>query len=94
LQTRPADGYLVAHVGRLMNGFYQAQRNHRLSKVADLPSPGYPANYNVLLAFVQNLHLEDMAAISYYFLSAWYPQLDYSPVFKNAYAESIRIVKQ
>ncbi len=94
LQARPADGYLVANVGRLLNGLYQAQRDHRLGKVVDLPSPGYPTNYNVLLQFVQNLHLEDLAAISYYFLSAWYPQLDNSIVFKSAYAESIRLVKQ
>ncbi len=93
LQSRPFDAYLIAHTGRLLNGLYQAQKGHRLSKVVDLPSPEYPANYNLLLQFVQNLYLEDIAAINYYFLSPWYPRLDGSIVFKSAYAESIRISK-
>ena len=93
LKERPSDVYLVAQTGRLLNGFYQAQKEHRLSKVADLPSPEYPANYNLLLQFVQNLYLEDLASISYYYLSSWHPQLDHSTAFKKVYDESAKISK-
>jgi hypothetical protein len=93
LRERPSDVYLVVQTGKLLNGFYQAQKEHRLSKVADLPSPGYPANYNLLLQFVQNLYLEDLASLSYYYLSRWHPQLDHSTAFKKVYDESVKIIK-
>ena len=94
LQARPADGYLVANIGRVMNGFYRAQKGHRLSKVTDLPSPGYPANYNSLLQFIQNLYLEDIASIGYYFLAPYHPQLDRLGMYKSAYEESARNIKE
>ena len=94
LQRRPADVYGVAQVGRVLNGLYQAQKGHTLSKVVDLPSPDYPANYNLLLQFVQNLYLEDLASINYYFLSAYHPQLDYYTTFKKAYEESAKSVRE
>ena len=40
LQTKPHDTYLVAQVGKLLNGIYAAQKSHILSKVTNLPSPG------------------------------------------------------
>ena len=92
LQTRPGDPWLVTNIGRVMNGLYVAQKSHRLSKVADMPSPGYPANYNLLLQFVQNLYLEDLASINYYFLTPRIPQLQHSALFKNVYEESVRNV--
>lgn len=94
LQARPADGYLVANIGRVMNGLYRAQKTHRLSKVVDMPSPGYPANYNTLLQFIQNLYLEDLASISYYFLGTYHPQLDRLALFKTVYEESGRNLKE
>jgi|GEM_PF-287085 len=94
LKDRPSDIYLITQTGRVLNGLYQAQKAHRLSKVADLPSPDYPSNYNLLLQFVQNLYLEDIASLSYYYLSPWHPQLDDSPAFRKVYAESAGLVKQ
>lgn len=93
LQTKPGDAYLVAQIGRLFNGIYAAQKAHTLSKVIDLPSPGYPANYNLLLQFIQRLYLEDISSISYYYLKQHHPQMDgYSP-FKNVYEQSERLMK-
>ena len=94
LQDKPADPYLVAQVGKLMNGLYAAQKEHRLSKVADLPAPGYSPNYNTLLQFIQNLYLEDIAGISYNYLSRYHPQMDGYAAFKSAYARSAQMVKQ
>ena len=93
LQKNPGDAYLVAQVGRLMNGLYAAQKEHTLSKVAALPSPEYSPNYNLLLQFIQNLYLEDIAAISYNYLAQYHPQLDHYANFKNAYEQSARILK-
>lgn len=93
LSERPGDAWLIAHIGRLLNGLYAAEKDHRLSKIADLPSPGYPANYDLLLQFIQNLYREDLAAVSYYFLLPWHPKLDGNGIFKDAFEESARIVK-
>ena len=73
----------------MLNGLYKAQKGHTLGKVADLPGPDYPVNYNSLLQFVQNLYLEDLAAISYYFLGSHMPQLDSYEPFKKAFDESV-----
>ena len=89
LQRRPDDVYAVSQVGRVLNGLYQAQKGHTLGKVADLPGPDYPVNYNSLLQFVQNLYLEDLAAISYYYLGSHMPQLDSYEPFKKAFVESV-----
>ena len=94
LQQHPSDPYLVTQVGRIMNGFYNAQKNHTLNKLASLPSPYYPSNYNLLLQFIQNLYKEDYASISYHFLNQYTPQLsDYAP-FKKEYETSIQIAQQ
>lgn len=94
LHDRPGDEYIIGHIGRLLNGLYEAQKAHRLGKVAELPSPDQPANYHLLLQFVQNLHLEELAGIDYHFLGRWHPALDHSEVFKEAYEESARLVGQ
>lgn len=90
LRDRPNDPYLIAGIGRVLNGIYDAQKGHRLSKVVDLPGPGYPANYNLLLQFIQNLYLEDLASITYNFLAPWHPRLDRLTVFKTAYEQSVK----
>jgi Zn-dependent protease with chaperone function len=93
LQKDPDDAYLVAQTGRLLNGIYGAQKGHTLSKVTDLPSPAYPSNYNLLLQFMQNLYLEDVAAIDYYYLKKHHPQLDGYALFKAAFEQSERQMK-
>ena len=94
LQKNPGDAYLIAQIGRLMNGLYVAQKGHTLSKVAALPSPEYSPSYNLLLQFVQNLYLEDMAAINYHYLNQYHPQLDHYALFRSAYDQSVRINQQ
>jgi Zn-dependent protease with chaperone function len=94
LQQIPDDAYLVAQVGRLLNAIYAAQKAHRLSKVVDLPSPDYPSNYNLLLQFIQNLYLEDIAAISYNYLRQYHPQMDHYTQYKKAYEQSALIAQQ
>jgi Zn-dependent protease with chaperone function len=93
LQTKPQDIYLITQVGKLLNGIYAAQKSHILSKVTNLPSPGYPANYNLLLQFIQNLYLEDIASINYYYLKQYQPNMDQYAPYRNAYQQSEKLVK-
>ena len=91
LQRKPGDAYLVAQVGRLMNGLYAAQKEHTLSKVAGLPAPEYSPDYNLLLQFIQNLYLDDIAEINYNYLRQYHPQLDHYALFKSVYDQSARV---
>ncbi len=93
MQGNPSDPYLVAQTGRILNGVYAAQKTHTLSKVVDLPSPGTPPHYNLLLQFIQNLYLENIASINYNYLSQYHPQLDDYQPFKTAYNQSAQIVQ-
>ncbi|MEO5648419.1 MAG: hypothetical protein ABIR03_00690, partial [Ginsengibacter sp.] len=94
LQENSSDPYLITHVGKIFNGFYDAQKKHTLGKVSELPAPFFASNYNLLLQFVQNLFLEDYAAISYHFLNQYASQIENYPPFKSAYQTSIQISKQ
>lgn len=91
LQTHPSDPYLIAQAGKIFNGFYEAQKNHTLGKVVDLPSPYFEANYNHILQFIQNLYLENFASINYHFLKQYETSLSYYTVFKEAYNKSIQL---
>lgn len=93
-KDRNRDAYLVSQTGKVLVGMYTAQKGHTLSKVVDLPSPYYPENYNLLLQWVQNLYLEDLAAIAYYYLDRYHPGMDMYPAFKTSFAEAEKLVKQ
>ncbi|WP_431214561.1 hypothetical protein ACQ86N_07060 [Puia sp. P3] len=77
-----------------MNEFFVARKGHLLSRVTDLPSPYYPRNYNVLLQWIQNLYMEDMASISYYFLSSRQAQCRGYALFRESYEQSERQLQQ
>lgn len=94
LQQKPGDPYLVAQTGTLLNSMHAAQKAHTLGKYIDLPAPGYSASYNLLLQFIQNLYLENLASISYHFLNRHQAQLNQYEPFKTAYSASIQIATQ
>lgn len=94
LQQKPADPYLVAHTGVLLNSMYAAQKAHTLGKYIDMPAPGYASSYNLVLQFIQNLYLENLASISYHFLSRHQAQFNQYEPFKTAYSNSIQIAQQ
>ncbi|HXB08784.1 MAG TPA: hypothetical protein VNW04_16750 [Puia sp.] len=72
---------------------YTAQKGHTLGKVIDLPSPYYPENYNLLLQWVQNLYLEDLAAINYYYLIRYHPEMDGYRAYKQTFEECGKLMK-
>jgi hypothetical protein len=75
LKNNHNDPYLIATIGKLMSQLYIAQKNHRLSSCAQQPAPHNSSNYNNLLQFLQNLYLEEIASINYYFLQQYEQQL-------------------
>ena len=94
MQQKPGDPYLVAQTGALLNSIHAAQKAHTLGKYIDLPAPGYTASYNLLLQFIQNLYLENLASISYHFLNRHQAQCSQYEPFKTAYSASIQIATQ
>lgn len=69
LQSFPDDAYLHAMVGKCLNGLYNNQKAHTLGLVTDLPNPNFDVEYNQLLYFIQNLRLQEIAALSYFYLA-------------------------
>jgi hypothetical protein len=76
-----SDHYLITMIGKNLNGIYNAFKEHKLSKVTDLPSPEYSQNYNSLCQFIQNLYAENVALINYHFLLKHKEQLSNSKDF-------------
>ena len=93
LQTKPTDPYLVTQTGKLFNSFFDAQKKHQLGKLIDLPSPALPANYNTLLQLIQNLYLEDYAAIGYHYLHPYQSALKWYEPFLAVYITSVEYNK-
>jgi hypothetical protein len=90
----PSDPYLIANIGRLLNGMYFAQKDHRLNTYVDLPAPSYPSHYNQLLQFIQNLYLENIASINYHFLTRYQEKLKDYPPFMEAYKTSTQVAEK
>lgn len=93
LATHSDDPWLVTEVGMVFNGMYNAQKKHALSKVTDLPAPYFPANYNMVLQFIQNLYLDEMISVNYYFLKKHYPQLDVYKPYHTIFETSQQLFK-
>jgi Zn-dependent protease with chaperone function len=93
LTTHPDDAWLVTEVGMVFNGMCNAQKKHALSKVTDLPAPYFPANYNMVLQFIQNLYLDEMISVNYYFLKKHYPQLDVYKPYHTIFETSQQLFK-
>lgn len=88
LQTHPQDVYLVTMIGNCLNALYKNQKEHSLGKISELPSPQADKNYNGLLNFIQALRLDDIAGLSYNFLSAYQPVFASDPGFAAAYSKA------
>lgn len=68
MQGKGINPYFITHVGVCLNTMYNAQKEHVLGKVVRLPAPEYEKKYNDLLEFIQQLRLDDIGNISYYFM--------------------------
>jgi Zn-dependent protease with chaperone function len=88
LPTRRADAYLVTSIGRCLNAIYTAQKAHTLGKIVDMPSPYNDKKYDKLLRFIQQLRLNDIAAISYFYLLIYQADMATSEDFLEALINS------
>lgn len=86
LETNTNNAYLVTMIGKCFNEMYSNQKAHTLNRVVDLPSPYADKNYDVLTQFIQNISLDDMAAIGYYFLNNYKTLMAGDPGFDKALA--------
>lgn len=68
LEKLPDDVYVHTMIGKCLNTLYAYQKNHGLDKIVDRPNPREEASYNTVLHFIQNLRLQEIASLSYYFL--------------------------
>ena len=71
LETNPDNAYLVTIIGKCFNEMYSNQKEHTLNRVVDLPSPYADKNYDVLTQFIQNINLNNMASLGFYFLNSY-----------------------
>lgn len=94
MDQKKDDPYVIALIGKSLNSLYKAQKEHKLSKVIMLPSPEYPKPLNSYLQFVQNLYLEDIAALNYHFLKQYeqtlngYEEYVYALALSKKYADT------
>jgi hypothetical protein len=88
LRTYPSDPYLATMVGKCLNELYAHQKRYELGKVVDLPNPRFSEEYNSLLRMVQNLRLQEVAALSYHFLKQRETALANNPEFQKTFTIS------
>ncbi len=88
LSRKPSDAFALITLGKAMNNIYEAQQNHSLNKVADLPSPYYSSNYNMVLQFIQNLRLNEIAMTNYFFLRNYATALSGSKAYESVFSKS------
>ena len=86
LEKNPDNAYLVSTVGNCFNEMYSNQKSHTLNRVVDLPSPYSDKNYDILTQFIQNLSLDNMASLNYYFLTGYKTKLAGNAAFDKALA--------
>ncbi|KAI9433629.1 hypothetical protein F5148DRAFT_1295415 [Russula earlei] len=94
LNNKPGDPFLIAIIGKAFNGIAAAQKNHTFSKVADMPAPYRKENYNTLLQFIQNMYIEEVATVNYYYLKQYETQLSSYNEYISAFETSKRFNKQ
>jgi Zn-dependent protease with chaperone function len=91
LNEHPGDPYAVTQMGVAWNNICQATISHTLSKTVPLPAPWHSQEYNTLLQFIQNLYLDDMKKISYYFLQQYQNSLSSYPAFVSVFKTADRL---
>jgi hypothetical protein len=89
LQQQYGDNaYLATLTGKCFNTMYTRQKEHMLNTVVSLPFPQADKNFNTLLEFIQNLGLQDIAAIGYSYLKKHYDAFSADKEFAKTFTES------
>lgn len=67
-ETYPDNMYLQAIIAKSLYQLFQAQKNHQLASVLELPDPRYEENYDRFLTFVHKLRLTEIAILAYQYI--------------------------
>ena len=86
---QPRNAWLATTIASCLNKLYDAQKNHALGKVIDLPGSTRNKEYEEWLLFLQNVRLDELASISYFFVKQQYPHFGGNAHFKKE-AEAAR----
>ncbi len=68
-ERHPKEVYLHAMIGKSLYKLYQAQKEHQLGKVLELPDSRFPENYDRFLTFIHKLRLSELAALAYHYVT-------------------------
>lgn len=69
LNADPKNAVAAALVGDCLNRMYLHQKSHTLGKYVDQPHAGFGEGYNQILRLIQNLRLNEIAALAYHTLN-------------------------
>jgi Zn-dependent protease with chaperone function len=94
LDASPTNGWAITMAGQAFNGIADALLNHQFGNVVDEPGPGYPAGYNTLLQFMQNIYTQEVVAVNYYFLRQHRAQFNAYPPFDAAFTACAKNMAQ
>jgi Zn-dependent protease with chaperone function len=93
VNAMPENVYLHTVIGKCLNAIYSSQKKHELGKIVDLPKSVLPEEYNNLLHLIQNLRLNEIAAISYYYMQQFSGKYDNDSEFAATLKTSIENFK-
>ncbi len=88
-REQPRNAWLATTIAGCLNKLYDAQKNHALGKVIDLPGSSRNKEYEEWLLFLQNVRLDELASVNYHFVKQQYPHFSSNANFKKE-AEAAR----
>jgi Zn-dependent protease with chaperone function len=84
-RVEPENAYLVTRIGGALNGCRAALAAHQLHRVVRPPTPFDRGDYKLLAAFLNNLRLSEMSAVTFHFLDRYYSALHTREAFLQEY---------
>jgi predicted Zn-dependent protease len=93
----PENGWLAATIGDCLNQLYQAQQEHRIGKLIELPGSSNNPEYEQLLRLLQQVRLDELASLSYHFMQQHAGRFQEQEKFHRVWQQSIKqyqLIKQ
>lgn len=68
IEKYPDEAYLHGMKGRILYEIYHAQKEHKLSTIAEHSNPNYEDAYNQILDFIHNMRLSEVGKLGFYYI--------------------------
>ena len=81
----------VYSVARCLNEIYENQRNHQLGTTVDTEKRNYREDYNELLRMINNLRLEEIANLNYYFCKSHVSKMNDNKDFLTEAKKAVKL---